>query len=151
QTLYLSGLTVVGVLIMVNLTLYLAIEKQFAQVLGYWVLLMVVGISITDLSVFLGWGHVLVFICPLWLTLNGVGYFLTGIELRSRMFFLLSGCQIIAILFLPLAGIWQPLTTGIVISICAFLVAELQWDADGVCLSQLQPAPRSSNEVVAET
>ncbi|MBD2463748.1 hypothetical protein H6G89_22360 [Oscillatoria sp. FACHB-1407] len=142
QTVIFSGLTLAALAIMLGLTLYLTEEKPFARVLWAWVLLMVVGISITNMSFFLGWGHVLGSICPLWLILNAIGYCFTGVELRSRMFLLLSGFHLLAVLLLPYVGIWQPLTTGIVISGCAFWVAELQWDANGVCLSQLQPAPQ---------
>jgi hypothetical protein len=139
QSIFFSGLTLTAILTMVSLTLYLAVEKQFARVLWGWVLLMTVGITITNLSMFFSWGYVLGSICPLWLALNGIGYCLTGIELRSRLFLILSGFHLLALLVIPSVGVWQPLTTGMVISTCAFCVAELQWDADGVCLSQLHP------------
>lgn len=139
QAIYLTGLTFVGVVVMVGLTLCLLAEIQFAQVLWCWILLMLIGILITDLSVFLGWGYILANMCPLWLVLSGIGYFLTGIGLRSRMFMLLSLIHFAAIWVLPLVGVWQPLTTGFVISTCVFSIAELQWDAMGVCVHHLQP------------
>ena len=139
QALYLTTLTGVGIIAMLGLTLYLSSEKQFAQVLVCWFLLMFVGIVVTDLSVFLGWGYVLGSICPLWLVLSGIGYFLTGIVLRSRMFLILCLIHIVGLWLLSYVGIWQPLTTGLIIGFCVFLVAELQWDTKGVCVQQLRP------------
>ena len=94
---------------------------------------MLLGAVVTDLSRFLGWGRVLGHVCHLWLGVSGVGYLITGWGMRSRAFLLFAAIHLLTLQLLPAVGPWQPLTTGLVISGCALLIAEIQWDANGVC------------------
>lgn len=128
-----TGLTIASVGAMVALTLQLTLQERLTWVLYGWSLLMLVGTAITDLSLLLGWGRVLGHLCPLWLGLSGVGYLITGLGMRSRAFLLIAAAHFLTISGLPAVGLWQPLTTGIVISGSALLIAEIQWDANGVC------------------
>lgn len=128
-----SGLTVFCVVAMIALTFQFSVEERLTWVLYGWSLLMLVGTSITDLSLFLGWGTVLGHLCSLWLGISGMGYLLTGWGMRSRAFMLIAVIHFLTIQILPAVGVWQPLTTGAVISVCALLIAEIQWDANGVC------------------
>jgi hypothetical protein len=106
---------------------------QLAWILYTWLILMLMGTAITNLSVWHGWGLILCNLCPLWLTLCGIGYFITGIGMRSRLILLCSAMHFLSIGFLHLLPNYQLLLTGIVISSSAFLLAEFQWDSNGVC------------------
>lgn len=132
-----SGLTVFCVVAMVILTLQFSVRERLTWVLYGWSLLMLVGTAITDLSLSLGWGTVLGHLCALWLGISGMGYLITGWGLRSRAFMLIAAIHFVAIQLLSAVGQWQPLATGIVISGCALLIAEIQWDANGVCGQQV--------------
>ncbi|WP_242028286.1 hypothetical protein [Pseudanabaena sp. FACHB-2040] len=133
QAMMASGLTVLCVVGMVALTSHFSAEERLTWVLYGWSGLMLVGTLTTDLSLFLGWGEVLGHLCPLWLGISGIGYVITGLGMRSRAFMLIAAAHFLTIYILPHVGMWQPLTTGIVISGCALLIAEVQWDANGVC------------------
>lgn len=133
QAIFSSALTVVAIVGMVSLTWYFTAVERLTWILASWVILMLLGILVTDLSVFLGWGRVLVQICPLWLGLSAIGYWITGIGMRSRTFILIGLLHLFTIWILPYVGFWQPLTTGIIISGSVLYLAELQWDSNGVC------------------
>jgi hypothetical protein len=133
QAIFSSVLTLFGVAGMVGLTWYFAQVERLNWVLYSWIALMLVGIFVTDLALFQHWGGVLLNVCPLWLGLSGIGYCITGIGMRSRMFILLGLLHGLAIWLLPLVAPWQQLTTGLVISLSVLSMAELQWDANGVC------------------
>jgi hypothetical protein len=94
---------------------------------------MVLGLVITDLSIFLGWGDVLMYLCPLWLGLVAIGYFCTGVGMRSRTLMLLGLVHLLSIWILPYVGSWQFLTTGIIMGGSVLLLAEFQWDSSGTC------------------
>lgn len=138
QALLASVSTIVGIVSMSLLTWYFVTSERITWVLGCWAALMLCGAIGTDLAVFFGWMPILINICPLWLWLNAAGYLLTGVGLRSRLFLLIGLLHLLAIGLLPHAPTWQPLITGVVISGSAFLLAELQWDANGVCGYQPQ-------------
>lgn len=128
-----TGLTVICAGAMVALTFRFTVAEQLSWVLYGWSLLMLVGTVITDLSLLLGWGTVLGHLCSLWLGISGVGYLITGLGMRSRAFLLIAAVHFLTIYLLPTIGAWQPLATGMVISGSALLIAEIQWDANGVC------------------
>ncbi|MDX2229986.1 MAG: hypothetical protein NW220_10130 [Leptolyngbyaceae cyanobacterium bins.349] len=138
QTLFAASLTLVGVIGMLLLTWQFARFERLSWVLGSWAGLMLLGAIATYQAMFGGWAGVLMHICPLWLGLSGAGYLVTGIGMRSRLFLLLSGLHLLTISVLPLFPAWHPLITGGVISSSAFLIAEFQWDANGVCGYQTQ-------------
>jgi hypothetical protein len=139
QAIVASVVTLIGVAGMIYLTWYLTTaERRLAIVLFSWVGLMLTGAIVTDLSIFLSWLPVLMNICTFWLSLSAIGYLITAIGMRSRAFFLAAMLHLLAIGILPHVGQWQPLTTGIVIALSVYLIAELQWDSNGVCGHQGQ-------------
>lgn len=133
QAILASIFTVVGLAGMVNLTWYFTKLDRLSWVLYGWIALMIVGMGLTDAGIFLHWGDVLLNLCPLWLGLSAIGYLLTGVIMQSRTFIVFGLVHLLAICALPHVGAWQQLTTGIVISSSVLLMAELQWDANGVC------------------
>jgi hypothetical protein len=157
QAIFASTLTLGSVAGMVALTWYFTAVERLTWVLYSWVALMLIGTLLTDLGVFLQWGNLLVHICPLWLGLSAIGYGITGIGMRSRTFAAIAVLHLLTIWGLSYVGIWQPLTTGAVISGSALLIAELQWDANGVCgyqtTSETTDSPSNSpvSEIPAET
>lgn len=128
QAILASGLTFLGVLSMIALTQQRVQMDGLHSVLWCWVLLMLIGALLTDLSVFLGWGWLLVQLCSLWLTLSAIGYFYTGVKMRSRAFLLLSVVHWVGVLLLPWLQGWHFLTTGFIIATSVWLVGELRWD-----------------------
>jgi hypothetical protein len=128
-----SVLSVAGVGGMAALTYAYSKLERLGWVLHTWIYLILFGLLLTDLGIFCGIGQILIHICPLWLGLSAIGYGCTGIGMRSRTFILASLIHAAAIPALSWVGGWQPLTTGIVISLTVILIAELQWDAHGVC------------------
>jgi hypothetical protein len=128
QAILASGLTVFGVLSMVVLTQHRVQVDGLHAVLQCWVLLMAVGALLTDLSVFLGWGWLLMQLCSLWLSLSAIGYFYTGVKMRSRAFLLLGVIHLVGVLLLPYVQGWHFLTTGLIIATSVWLVGELRWD-----------------------
>ncbi|KAM3093729.1 hypothetical protein ACKFKG_18435 [Phormidesmis sp. 146-35] len=133
QAILWSGLTLIGTAIMVKLARRWTTIEPLNQVIAAWVILMLGGLVLTNLSVFLGWGQVLAQLCTLWLGLNALGYLYTGLKMRSRAFFLVALVHLLGIAALPYVGGWQFLTTGILIGFSSLLLAELQWDSSGVC------------------
>lgn len=138
QAILAASLTVIGILGMVLLTWRFARFERLNWVLCSWAGLMLTGAIATYQGVFGGWTWALIHVCALWLGLSGIGYCVTGVGMRSRLFLLLALIHFLTISLLPLFPAWKPLVTGLVISISAFLIAEFQWDANGVCGYQLQ-------------
>ena len=128
QAIFWSALTLVGTVGMVTLTHFWVRVERLVWVLYQWVILMVGGAILTDLSIFLGWGEVLIRLCPLWLGLSALGYLGTGVGMRSRTFILAGLVHLLGIGILPYVGSWQFLTTGMVMGCSLLLLAELQWD-----------------------
>lgn len=123
-----SVLTLLGTVAMVGLTHFWVKVERLRWVLYGWVILMVVGVVVTDLSIFLGWGQVLMRLCPLWLGLSAIGYFCTGFGMRSRAFTVASIVHLVGIIVLPHVGGWQFLSTGIVMAASLLIFAGVQWD-----------------------
>lgn len=128
QAIWWSTLTIIGTICMVNLTWFRVRLEKLHSVLYCWIIMMLTGLAITDLSIFLGWGEVLMRLCPMWLGLVALCYLWTGVEMRSRTFFLTGIIHLLAILILPLVEGWQFLTTGIVMGLSVVLLAEFRWD-----------------------
>ncbi|MBD1861631.1 MULTISPECIES: hypothetical protein [Trichocoleus] len=137
QAIWWSALTVFGTLGMHLLTEPWSRFEHFKWVLRWWAWLMLGGVVITDLSIFWGWGDMLLQLCPLWLGLNAVGYLGTGWRMRSRAFILVALIHLLGILILPYFAAWQFLLTGVVIGVSALLIAELQWDSNGNCTQEI--------------
>lgn len=128
QALLWSGLTLIGTVSMVILTWVQVTRERLTWLLYSWVGLMVAGLLLTDLSIFLGWGEVLINLCPLWLALVAVCYLLTGLGMRSRAFLVTALVHLLGILILPYVGAWQFLATGIVMGLSVVVLAEFRWD-----------------------
>lgn len=123
-----SALTLIGTAGMVVLTHFWVKVERLKWVLYSWVILMLTGVALTDLSILLSWGEILIRLCPMWLGLSAIGYFCTGIGMRSRAFTLAGIVHLLSILVLPYVGGWQILTTGLVMATSLVLFAEVQWD-----------------------
>jgi hypothetical protein len=129
QTLFWSVLTLIGTLGTVQLAWYWVSVEQLRWVIYCWVALMLGGLVLTNVAI-LGtvWPFLLMYLCPLWLGLSGVGYLCTAWGLRSRTFLLGGVLHLLAIAVLPYLPQAQYLTTGIITAGVLFLLAELQWD-----------------------
>ncbi len=125
---YWSALTLFGTVGMVALTHFWVKVERLRWVLYSWVILMLAGVVLTDLSIFLGWGEILMRLCPMWLGLIAAGYCCTGIGMRSRAFTTASIVHLLGIAVLPYVGGWQFLTTGIVMAASLLMFAGVQWD-----------------------
>jgi hypothetical protein len=123
-----SVLTLIGTVSMVVLTHFWVKVERLKWLLYCWVMLMVTGVVVTDLSIFLGWGDVLMNLCPMWLGLSAMGYFCTGIGMRSRAFILAGIVHLLSIILLPYVGGLQFITTGLVMAANLLMFAEVQWD-----------------------
>ena len=84
QAIWWSALSLIATGIMVVLTPSWLRAEGLGWVLDTWVALMLTGLVITDLGIFLGWGEVLMHLCPLWMGLVALGYLSTGLGMRSR-------------------------------------------------------------------
>ena len=128
QAILWSTVTLIGTGIMAVLTLFWVRVERVSWILYSWAILMITGLVLTDCSIFAGWGGLLLHLCDLWLGLSAIGYFCTGLGLRSRTFIAIGLTHVFAIGLLPFVEPWQYLTTGIVIAGCLILLSELQWD-----------------------
>ena len=121
----LSLLSLVGTAAMVSLTYSWVKIERLTWVLYDWVILMLLGLVLTDLGIFLGWEKVLANLCPLWLGMSGIGYLGTGLALRSRALLAASFFHLSGILILPYIGGWSFLFTGAVMVFSLLVLAEL--------------------------
>ena len=147
QAIWWSGLTVVGAIAMMSITWFWAGVERLRWVVCGWAILVVTGVVLTDLGIFLGWGEILIHLCPIWLSLGAIGYLFTGIGLRSRALFLAGCLHLFSIVLLPYIGGWQFLTTGAVMSCSLLLLAQLQWDMRSpINYSNLTPEQKQFNQ-----
>ncbi len=123
-----SVLSFIGTAAMVYWSTYWVKRRQVIWILYCWVLLMLLGVVLTDLGIFLGWGEILLNLCPLWLGLCTLGYFCTGLAVRSRTLLLTGIVHLLGIFLLPYFIGWEFLTTGGLMVVCLLLLAEFEWD-----------------------
>jgi len=133
QAIWWSVLSVIGTVAMIALTPSWLRVEGLGWILDSWIFLMLLGVVITDLGIFLNWGTVLMYLCPLWLGLVAIGYVCTGVGMRSRTLILMGLVHLLSIGILPYVGSWQFLTTGIIMGGSVLLLAEFQWDSFGTC------------------
>ena len=138
QAIWWSVLSVIGTVGMMTLTPSWLRKEGLGWILDSWIGLMLFGVVITDLGIFLGWGWVLMNLCPLWLGLVAIGYLCTGVGMRSRTLILTALVHLLSIPILPYVGTWQFLTTGIIMGGSVLLLAEFQWDSFGTCGNQVE-------------
>jgi hypothetical protein len=117
-----------GTAAMVSMTYSWVKIERLTWVLYGWVILMLLGLVLTDLGIFLGWDKVLANLCPLWLGISGIGYLGTGFAVRSRALLAASLFHVSGILILPYTGGWSFLFTGTLMVFSLLVLAELQWD-----------------------
>ena len=77
-----SALSLVGTAAMVSMTYSWVKIERLIWVLYGWVILMLLGLLLTDLAIFLSWGKVLANLGFLWLGMSGIGYLGTGFAVR---------------------------------------------------------------------
>ncbi|MEL6927397.1 MAG: hypothetical protein AAFO95_02035 [Cyanobacteria bacterium J06600_6] len=123
-----SVLTVAGTTAMSVLTYFWVKVERLRWVLYAWIVLMLGGIVITDYGIFWGSATILMHLCYIWLGLSAVGYFCTGIGLRSRAFMMAGSFHLLGIVILPLCIGWQFMATGLVMTANLLMFAETQWD-----------------------
>ena len=128
QAVFWSVLTIIGTIEMIVLTHFWVRVERLRWVLYCWTVLMLGGVAITDLGLYYGSGTILMHLCHLWLGLSAIGYFCTGLGLRSRAFIISGLFQIFGILILPFCIGWQFLATGLVMMVNLWIFAETQWD-----------------------
>ena len=128
QAYWWSALTVFGTLGMVALTRWWVRIEQVSWLLYGWTVLMAVGLGLTNFGIFWGQSQILLNLCPLWLVVCGVGYFLTAFALRSRAFFVAGLIHVLGIFLLSVFPMWQFLTTGLIMAGTMLFLAETQWD-----------------------
>lgn len=128
QAAFWSVLTIVGTAGMTILTHFWVKVERLRWVLYAWIVLMLGGVAITNFGIYSGSGTVLMHLCHLWLGLSAIGYFCTGIGLRSRAFIVSGLFHILGIAILPFCLGWQFLATGLVMSANLLMFAETQWD-----------------------
>ena len=128
QAILWSTMTLIATGGMAVLTLFWVKVERVSWILYCWAILMLGGLAVTDCSIFAGWGCVLLHLCDLWLGLSAIGYFCTGLGLRSRAFISIALAHLGAIGLLPFVAPWQYLTAGIVIAGSLLLLSQLQWD-----------------------
>lgn len=138
QAIMWSVISLIGTVGMVKLTRWWVRAEKLDWILDAWVILMVGGVILTDLSIFLGWGKMLIHLSDLWLGLVAIGYFFTAAGMRSRTFTLTGLLHLLGILLLPYFSGWQFLTTGIIMGGSVILLAELEWDSEGTCSAYKQ-------------
>lgn len=128
QAIFWSVLTVIGVIGMTALAWFWVSVERLRWVVYCWAGLMLAGMLLTDLSIFLSWWRVLIYLCPLWLGLSAAGYLITGIGMRSRALALAGGMHLAGMAILPHVTGWQFLATGLIMASSLLFLAEMQWD-----------------------
>jgi hypothetical protein len=123
-----SGLSLVGLAAMVAISHDWVKVERVSWVLYCWVILILVGLLVTDLGIILIWSGVIAHLCSLWLGLSALGYWCTGLALHSRAIVAVGFVQLFAIGILPYVSSWQFLFTGSVMVLALILLAELRWD-----------------------
>lgn len=128
QAIVWSIATVVAMGVMVYLSGFWAKVERLVWTLYFWALLVLIGLTITDLGIFLSWGWVMANLCHIWLGLTGIGYLATAIGTRSRSLAMAGGVHFLAIALLPHFSSLPFLTTGIVMTVTCAIFAQVQWD-----------------------
>ena len=128
QAIVWSILTLAGTLSMMILTHFWVKQQQLNWILYLWVMLMVSGVILTDCSIFLGWGWLLIHLSHLWLGLCSLGYIITALGLSSRALLLVGLGHLLGIFSLPDVMGWVFLATAGIMVVSLLVLAETQWD-----------------------
>jgi hypothetical protein len=141
-----SGLTLLGTAVMVAWTDFWVRVERVKWVLYTWVILMLVGLILTDVGIWLGWGEIMIRLCALWLGLSACGYFCTGLGVRSRAMLLVAAIHLLGMVLLSYFAAWQFLLTGSVMACTLLLLAQLQWDMRTPINHNLTPEQQKFNQ-----
>ncbi|MBE9212555.1 hypothetical protein IQ247_07475 [Plectonema cf. radiosum LEGE 06105] len=128
QAILWTTFTIIGTAMMIAFTWFWVSVERLRWLIYAWIILILSGVVLTDAGIFLGWGEVLMRLCPLWLGLSAVGYMITAWAVKSRTFVITAAIHLLGILLLPYCGGKQFLATGLVMGISLLLLAELQWE-----------------------
>ncbi|ELR99170.1 hypothetical protein [Gloeocapsa sp. PCC 73106] len=128
QAILWSIITLAGSMGMTFLTHFWVTVEQLRWVVYLWIGLMLIGLGITDLGIFGSVGVILINLCPLWLGLTAIGYIVMGLGMSSQTFIVSGLLHFLGIKILPYLAQWQFLITGLIMTSCLLLLAELQWD-----------------------
>jgi hypothetical protein len=128
QAIFWSILTLIGTVGMVYLTNFWVTVEQMRWVAYLWTGLMLLGLGITNLGIFWSIPLILMNLCPLWLGLSALGYIIMALGMHSRTFMFIGILHLLGMGLLPYVMGWQFLTTGLIMTSCLLLLAELQWD-----------------------
>jgi hypothetical protein len=128
QAIWWSVLAAIATVVMVMLTWFWVSVERLRWLVYGWVGLMCGGVALTDMGIFLGLGTILMYLCPLWLGVVAIGYFLTAWGVRSRAFLVMGAIHLAGIFLLPYCAGWQFLATGLIMGVSLLVLAELQWD-----------------------
>jgi hypothetical protein len=128
QAYFSSVLTLAATGTMILLTHFWTRVEQLSWVMYLWSGLMLLSLTLTNLGIFEGWGLILVNLCPLWLGSCSLGYLVTGLGLRSRLFIVTGLLHLLGIAVLPLITGWEFLFTGFLIAGSLALLSGVQWD-----------------------
>ena len=128
QAIVWSILTLAGTLSMMILTHFWVKQQQLNWILYLWVMLMVSGVILTDCTIFLGWGWLLIHLSHLWLGLCSLGYIITALGLSSRALLLVGLGHLLGIFSLPYVMGWEFLATAGIMVVSLLVLAETQWD-----------------------
>ena len=128
QAIVWSALSGAAILAAGRLTWFWVSTRNQRWILYCWSVLVVVGLSLTDCGIVLGWGIVLGNLCSIWLAISALGYFVTGIGIRARALILMGVVHLCAIPGLKVFPAWQFLLTGLVMSASLLCLAAFQWE-----------------------
>ncbi|MGK7880241.1 MAG: hypothetical protein AB4060_09095 [Crocosphaera sp.] len=128
QAIIWSILTLIGSVVMAYLTHFWVTVEKLRWIVYLWIGLMLIGLGITDVGVFAGIGVILINLCPIWLGITAIGYIIMGIGMSSQTFIISGLIHLLGIKLLGYFVQWQFLVTGLIMTTCLLILAELQWD-----------------------
>lgn len=102
--------------------------ERLRWLIWLWLIVLVVGIGLTDYSIFGHWGWMMGHLCALWLLLCAIGYVITGVGLESRSLCLIGLIHGIGIGLLPILPDYQFFATGLIMASTLLFLGEYQWD-----------------------
>ncbi|WP_404789700.1 hypothetical protein [Altericista sp. CCNU0014] len=121
--------------------------ERLRWLIWLWVSLLVVGVSLTDYSIFQCWGWGMAHLSELWLLVCAVGYWATGWGLKSRSLGLTGLVHLLGCLVLPWTMPYQFLFAGLILASTLFFLGEYQWDMrPPVDFANLTPSQRRFNQ-----
>lgn len=128
QAIIWSILTLIGSWGTYRLAWYWVSVERKRWVVYAWIGLMIIGIIVTNWSIFGNGWIVLPHLSSLWLGLSAIGYLITGWGLRSRAFLSCGVLHLVALALLSYIPTWQFLCSGCITAGSLFFLASFQWD-----------------------